>query len=159
MDKESFRRAKSFLFSDISRELQLARAHASIGGSDALQSANILPGGGNFLAALGLLCYTEFGGKLKYNAKTDSDNFTFFFNDLGPSYKAFTDSGERPYKTFRCGMVHEYNVKAPCSIAMLGQNAPCGIGRTPDGAYWFVVERYFLDLQSAFEMLGGSLFP
>ena len=59
MTRDEFVQAKAFIFSDVERELQLAKADSA-----GLQALGVTPGGGNFLAALGLLCYTEFGGKL-----------------------------------------------------------------------------------------------
>lgn len=56
------------------------------------------PGGGNLLAALGLLCYTEFAGKLRFGVKradgsdVASANFNQFFDLLGPEYQAFRGS-------------------------------------------------------------------
>jgi hypothetical protein len=73
------------MFSDIEREIQLARAHRQ-----KLQNLGVIAGGGNFLAALGLLCYTEFGGKLRFAHKRPdgsdlaSKNFNDFFDLLGP---------------------------------------------------------------------------
>src|SRR5207245_7473049 len=113
----------------------------------ALQAAGVRPGGGNFLAALGLLCYTEFGGRLKYNRPTASENFNLFFDDLGAGYKAFRKAGHNVYDIFRCGMAHEYMIKRPGAIAMLGAAAPEGIRLMSDGRFEFIVERYYLDLK------------
>ncbi len=154
MDAAEFRTAKQFIFNDIERELELARAPEA-----AVRAAGVRPGGGNFLAALGLLCYTEFGGRLKYNRPTASENFNRFFDDLGPGYKAFRLAGHNVYDIFRCGMAHEYMVKRPGSIAMLGAAVPTGIRQLPDdGRFEFIVERYYLDLKRAFEALDEQLF-
>jgi hypothetical protein len=81
-------------------------------------------GGGNFLAALGLLCYTEFGGKLRFGGKradgrdVASANFNQFFDCLGPAYQTFR-AQHNVYDLFRCGLAHEYYVKKNCTIAML----------------------------------------
>jgi hypothetical protein len=64
MTRDEFNQAKLFMFSDVDREIELAKADGN-----ALQAAGVSPGGGNFLAALGLLCFTEFGGKLKFGVK------------------------------------------------------------------------------------------
>lgn len=153
MDAAEFRAAKQFIFNDIEREIELARAS-----EPAVRAAGVRPGGGNFLAALGLLCYTEFGGRLKYNRRSASENFNRFFDDLGPGYKAFRQAGHNVYDIFRCGMAHEYMIKRPGAIAMLGAGAPVGIRQLPDGCFEFIVERYYIDLRRAFEELDRQLF-
>jgi len=159
MGKETFEQAKLFIFSDIEREMELARA--SKANESTLRSLGITPGGGNFLAALGLLCYTEFGGKLKYRKKTASENFNKFFDYLGPDYKAFRASFKRQngvYAVFRCGLAHEYYVKKSCTIAMLASGPGPGIGRDPSGRFYFVVENYCRDLKRAFDQLKVDLY-
>ena len=158
MDKVDFIHAKKFIFSDIEREMQVARADA-----DQLQRRGITPGGGNFLAALGLLCYTEFGGKLRFDRKRRdgsdiaSENFNLFFDELGPEYKSFRQQ-HNVYDIFRCGLAHEYYVKKSCTIYMFGdQNLP-GIGIDQSGKYWFIVQNYCRDLKRAFDRLEGNLF-
>lgn len=102
---------------------------------------------GNFLCALGLLTYTEVMGGHVHGVGTGSrKRFETFFSRLGPCYKAFLDSGEDPYKFYRCGMVHEYVAKGPCTVAMFDPDriADCGVGAIGDH-YHFVVERYFQD--------------
>jgi hypothetical protein len=130
MNKEDFSQAKGFIFSDIERELQLACTDPGT-----LKAIGINSGGGNFLAALGLLCYTEFAGKLKYNRKKDNgndspaENFNLFFDDLGTDYKTFRILGNDVYGIFRCGLAHEYYVKGNCTIFMLSQGSRLGIGK------------------------------
>ena len=119
MTKDEFVQAKLFIFSDLEREIRLAKAD-----KNALHALGIHPGGGNVLASLGLLCYTEFGGKLRFGVKradgTDvaSANFNQFFDLLGPAYQAFR-AQHNVYDLFRCGLAHEYYVKKRCIIAML----------------------------------------
>lgn len=159
MDKAAFEQAKLFIFSDVEREIQLARA--SQANESALRSLGITPGGGNFLAALGLLCCTEFGGKLKYRKKTASENFNRFFDYLGPDYKAFRATFKRQnevYDVFRCGLAHEYYVKKSCAIAMLASGQGPGIGRHPSGQFYFIVESYCRDLKRAFDQLEVDLY-
>lgn len=169
MDKAAFLEAKRFIYTDISREIALARCATDRTVCEMLASNDVPVGGGNFLAALGLLCYTEFAGKLKYhctryNSRTKqkedcaAENFNRFFDDMGPCYKAFRSTTD-VYRIFRCGLAHEYFVKANCTIAMLGTQYPCGIRQLPDGRYEFGVERYFLDFKSAFDCLEQILFP
>lgn len=163
MDKAAFEQAKLFIFSDVEREIQVARATQA--NESALSSLGITPGGGNFLAALGLLCYTEFGGKLKYNRKLRngrdhaSANFNLFFDDLGAEYKAFRAAGHGVYETFRCGLAHEFYVKRTCTLCMSSGEESVGIGIGSDGRYWFVVEKYYQDLRQAFDALEAYLFP
>lgn len=159
MDKATFEQAKLFIFSDVEREIQLARATQA--NESALQSLGITPGGGNFLAALGLLCYTEFGGKLKYRRKTASENFNRLFDYLGPDYRAFRASFRRQnevYDVFRCGLAHEYYVKKSCAIAMLASGPGPGIGRDSSGRFYFIVESYCRDLKRAFDQLEVDLY-
>jgi hypothetical protein len=128
----------SFIAGDIDRELVVAR-----GGGDA----------GNFLSALGLLCYTELLGGVQRGtlAKGESEkNFDSFFRTLGPAYRALQDSGLDVYRVFRCGMVHEYFVKGETTVVMLKGVEPCGIAVDQvTGRYYFVVERYFEDFLRA----------
>ena len=64
---------KGFIYFDIKREIDLARAGNS---------------GGNFLAALGLLCYTEFMGKIVLkNKESYTKQFKAFFSLMGDDYK------------------------------------------------------------------------
>ncbi len=159
MERAAFEQAKLFIFSDLEREIQLARA--SQANESVLRSLGITPGGGNFLAALGLLCYTEFGGKLKYRKKTASENFNRFFDYLGPDYKAFRAGFNRQndvYDVFRCGLAHEYYIKKSCAIAMLDSGPGPGIGRDSSGRFYFTVESYCRDLKRAFDQLEVDLY-
>lgn len=161
MNKESLLTARNFIYSDIQREISLVEATAK--DEEKLRELKIIPGGGNFLAALGLLCYTEFVGKLKYNhlikrgkrkgESIASANFNSFFDDLGDDYKKYRLSFTNPnyvYDRFRCGLAHEYFVKEFCQIAMFG-NAPTGLGSLKDGSLYFVVKKYFDDFIKAFD--------
>lgn len=158
MNRTDFIKAKKFIFSDIEREIQVARADAN-----QLQNMGITPGGGNFLAALGLLSYTEFGGKLRFGRKradgTDiaSENFNLFFDELGPTYKSFRQHNN-VYDTFRGGLVHEYYMKESCTIYMFGEQNLPGIGIDQSGRYWFIAENYCRDLKHSFDRLEEYLF-
>lgn len=158
VDEPDFAQAKEFIFSDIEREMQIARTDP-----DQLQRVGIAPGGGNFLAALGLLCYTEFGGKLRFSRKgpdgrdVASENFNLFFDDLGPPYKSFRQQ-HNVYDIFRCSLAHEYYVKKSCTIYMFGNQDLPGIGIDHSGKYWFAVQNYYRDLKQAFDRLEGCLF-
>jgi len=159
MTKDEFMQAKLFIFTDVDREIQLAKADGK-----ALLSLGVAPGGGNFLAALGLLCYTEFGGKLRFGNKHkhkhrkdySSANFNQFFDLLGPPYKAFRDK-HNVYDIFRCGLAHEFYVKKSCVISMLETGPGLGLGGE-SGRYFFVVESYCRDLRKAFDDMQVHLY-
>lgn len=126
-----------FIRSDIQREIDLARQGK---------------GGGNFLSALGLLCYTEFMGGIATGDKgTARCRFDTFFCLMGNGYRKFCKQ-VNVYKIFRCGMAHQYFAEN-CVITMLKTNEAIGIGRLPDGPYYFVVEKYFEDFMRACELL------
>jgi hypothetical protein len=158
MTKDKFLLAKELIFCDVEREIQLAKADPAN-----LQALGITPGGGNFLVALGLLCYTEFGGKLRFDEKRSngkdwaSKNFNEFFDLLGPEYKAFRTQHE-VYDLFRCGLAHEYYVKESCTIAMLEKEPGAGLRFDATGHYKFVVESYCRDLKKAFDDLQAHLY-
>jgi hypothetical protein len=161
MTRDEFIQAKTFIFVDVEREIQLAKADAAV-----LQAHGVTPGGGNFLAALGLLCYTEFGGKLRFNVtrkikgKTQdvaSANFNQFFDLLGAPYQAFR-AQHNVYDIFRCGLAHEYYVKKSCTIAMVEGTPGAGLRVDASGHYCIVVESYCRDLKKAFEGLQIHLY-
>lgn len=163
MEHSDFIQAKQFIYSDIEREIKLAHATENEENKEILNKLGV-SGGGNFLAALGLLSYTEFAGKLKYNEKKNgydfaSKNFNKFFDDLGPYYKQIRNSGVNIYSIFRCGLVHEYSVKKNCTIYMCGDKGSPGIGVDENGKYYFVVEAYFKAFKVAFELLESDLYP
>jgi hypothetical protein len=137
-----------FIEADIQREIDLARSGK---------------GGGNLLAALGLLCYTEFLGGLKRAIFAHGEarkNFDAFFQTLGPAYQELATK-VNVYDVFRCGMAHEYLVKQACTVAMLNGEVepPCGIVETSDRRYVFIVEKYFRDLMVAARALRAQLVP
>ena len=165
MQHTDFAKAKRFICMDIDREIRLAYASQRNEFKAAVQPFVIPLGGANYLAALGLLSYTEFGGKLKYNERKRngsdfaSKNFNRFFDDLGAGYKQFRASGTDVYDIFRCGLVHEYYAKANCDIYMCKKkDKPIGIGVEPCGKYYFVVETYFEDLKRALDQLEKDCF-
>jgi hypothetical protein len=157
MSREDFEQARGFIERDIGRELELARATKT-----SLESVGVTPGGGNVLSALGLVCYTEFAGKLKYGKKRkdgkdwSSENFRLFFRDLGPAYAEVAEKCEI-YDVLRCGLAHEYFVKRPCDINMFG-DVPAGVELHDDGKVVVTVEKYFKDLMVQLEELGRRLF-
>jgi hypothetical protein len=150
MDDAEFLNAVAFIKTDVERELQLARLNGRGELGTVLHS-----GGGNLLAALGLLCYTEFGGKILFGHKKKNGddhskkNFDDFFRMLGPKYAALLGVCN-VYNVFRCGLAHEYAVKEPCSIAMFSDQ-PDGIGVGPTGIHFIVVQSYFRALLAALQ--------
>ena len=112
------------------------------------------------MAALALLSYTEYGGRLKNNDFSDGNcrkNFDDFFADLGPAYKQFLAQHKKAYNSFRCGLAHEYYVKKDCVIAVRPRTQlSAGIGH--DGKqYFFIIQKYFEDFRTAFEALCAKL--
>lgn len=164
MNHREFAQAKRFIFADIEREIHLAYASDTDDYKAVASKLGIPLGGGNFLAAIGLLSYTEFAGKLKYNRKKKngrdhtSENFNLFFDDLGPDYKQFRALGVNVYDIFRCGLVHEYYVKTNCTIYICRNNHQIGIGKESGGKFFFVVETYFDDFRIAFNQLESQIF-
>ena len=162
MNRQDFLTARDFIYSDIQREINSATTSQDFIGKLRLKSLIKTSGGGNFLAALGLLSYTEFAGRLRFN-KIDrdgksiaSENFNYFFDSLGGDYKNFRTK-HNVYDIFRCGLSHEYFIKKNFTICMLSDQDCCGVGLDTRGRYYFVVERYFSDFQKAFDLLENEL--
>lgn len=130
---------KGFIYCDIKREIDLARDGKS---------------GGNFLATLGLLSYTEFMGKIVLKNKGSyTKQFKAFFRLMGEDYRRLIDDKEIDiYNIFRCGMVNSYFAN-DCDIKMLNDIYSAGIIIQPDGKYLFVVEKYFEDFMNACQRL------
>lgn len=148
-----FDQAVAYMLTDVRRELQLARS------DDAnLQAIGVTPGGGNFLAALGLLCYTEFGGRLITGTTRAAHNFNTFFDRLGPECASFRKDHD-VYDIFRCGLAHEYYVKKSCTIAMFSNPGAPAIGYDHQSSrYWFIVDSYSRALEDAFKRLRSELY-
>jgi hypothetical protein len=133
-----------FIATDIRREIHQARAGKTAG---------------NFLCALGLLCYTEVLGGVKRGTLARGQgkaNFDAFFSDLGQEYGGLLSSGVNVYEIFRCGMAHEYLIKGGAVVKMLKNSEPAGIARVP-GGYYLCVERYFEDFLAAARRLHADL--
>ncbi len=132
-----------FIRADIQREIDLAHSGDS---------------GGNFLAALGLLCYTEFmGGMITKGKGSYTKMFKSFFCMMGEEYRRLIDEKDIDvYKIFRCGMAHAYFAK-DCDIKMVDDNYPAGIIIEPDGRYLFIVEKYFEDFMNACQALHRTM--
>jgi hypothetical protein len=91
-------------------------------GQDSQESKNKgISGAGNYLCALGLLCYTEFMGGILLGSFTRDNNstrFNTFFDFLGVNYQNLRQQ-VNVYKIFRNGMAHEYFIKQNGVIYML----------------------------------------
>lgn len=102
-------------------------------------------GNANFLAALGLVTYTEvLGGLVTGNAGKNrhaSKNFRAFLPYLGKDYKTFDIKGIDIYDTVRCGLVHQYFIKGDSAIWMRA-SSPCGIIASSNGPTHFLVNVY-----------------
>lgn len=128
------------IYRDIRREIDLARSGKP---------------GGDFLAALGLLCYTEFMGNVALQGDGSyTRQFKAFFRRMGEDYARLVDSREVDvYRIFRSGIVRSY-FATDCQIRMLNDSQyPAGIMVQPDGKYLFVVEKYFEDFVTACQAL------
>jgi hypothetical protein len=167
--KADFDLAKQFITGDIQREVELARAWHDPKRKPHLEASGVQPsGGGNLLAALGLLCYTAFCGWLKFNRRkrdgspAPTQNFNAFFDTLGngTNFAAFR-AQHNVYDIFRCGMAHEYFVKRDFTISMLdGGGTNIGISHdATTGHYKFVVEVYLRHLTVALDRLERELAP
>ncbi len=155
-----------FIKGDITREIYHARRTKEA--EDRGESAGPHAGGGNYLSALGLLCYTEYLGAFKTGRRGVSErdkprpgqgekNFLAFLHSMGPAYRDFEAAirPERIYNIYRNGFAHEFSAKGNCEVAMLGP-APCGLLRSGD-VYQFVVETYFDDFMRAAQVLYDEL--
>lgn len=102
-------------------------------------------GKANFLAALGLVSYTEvLGGLVTSNlAKRGQSgaNFRAFLPYLGKDYETFETRDIDIYDTVRCGLVHQYFIKGDSTIWMQA-SAPRGIVASPQGPTYFFVNIY-----------------
>ena len=154
ISEANYLQAREFIYNDVQRELDLARISESPDDKAALVNLGVTPGGGNFLAAVGLLCYTEFaGGLITGKSKGFGQrNFETFFRAMGTAYETLLDGGLDVYDLFRCGMAHEYFAKGHITVAIRGDFAT-GLGEH-SGQLYFLVENYFNDFKKAFDKIG-----
>lgn len=114
-----------------------------------------IAGQANFLAALGLVVYSEVLGALRMGTITDEgynrEKFDAFLPLLGPLYDSVDQELKKDprypkglYQVVRCGLAHEYFVKGPAEIDRHG-NVPAGIFREPGGTRLILVAKKFLD--------------
>lgn len=164
-----------WMCTDIEREIDLARKGATAG--NALCALGLL----SYTEAMAYLLpptRVPKGGSRQH--------FDAFFCELGQPYADLINQDRiNVYDIFRCGLSHEYFVKHTCTIAMLNstpgplevkgprinegtlvERAPsellekpvdCGLGRLPNGSYYFIVEKYYQDFRAACERLHTEL--
>ena len=159
-----------FMCADIEREINWVREKNS--GGNFLCALGLLA----YTEFMGTLLHEKRKPKEWGARKT----FDAFFKELGKGYKEFLEKCN-VYDSFRCGLAHEYFVKKDCTIYMLNSPGPMkvkgnwewyqggasgivldvdierpldtGIGRAPNGNYYFVVEKYYKDFRLACENL------
>jgi hypothetical protein len=126
---------------------------------DDIQTAIL--GSANYLVALGLSIYTEnLGGLYCGDLQTGlGKHYISFINDYFPKCYTQTDNQLKAsskgdlYGIVRCGLVHEYFMKAESSVTIGGASqASCGIIYDPSKqpSLVFVVDKYFEDFKKAF---------
>lgn len=152
---------------DIAREIRLAVLSGDPSTVTRLAALG-LSGGGNLLAALGLVSYTEALGLLRlwnrrkgFYPKTE-DCFLAFFDAMhGGLYMSWrlTWEGRHPettlYETLRCGLVHEYAPKVD-SAFWIAPGDPLGLDEDK-GTLIFKVEPYFRHFGKEIEQLYTEL--
>jgi hypothetical protein len=160
MNKDLFKIARDFIVADIGREIALAKASEGWFRRQLLRLCGLEAGGGNFMAALSLLSYTEFAGRLMLSDFSDGNSrksFDEFLRNMGTGYDDLLKK-HNVYKNLRCGLAHEYFVKKSCTIAMLSSRPQPGV-QWDGPKYIFIVESYLNDFRSAIDRLATRLFP
>lgn len=165
---EYFTGVGEWMRNDIRREIELARASETPEGTSALSELGIPAGGGNLLAALGLVAYTEALGRLRvWNTPprgrygSASECFLAFFNRMaGGAYKAWWDGwsgnrGKSVYDVLRNGLVHEYSPKVDAEFWIGGGPGPGLASR--DGVLIFRVAPYFRDFCAEQQVVRSEL--
>jgi hypothetical protein len=165
-EKEEYEFMKNAIQTDIRREIQLAKRSQTEQWKSTCKEYEISEGGGNILAALGLLCYTEAFGNIFYNRNGQNNKpsprsyFEAMFDLMGGDYKIFRSDFYRKeeislFDAFRNGMAHSFGTKVDSSISMLeegSQGKGCAFSVAGDG-YKMCVETYFKHLLGAIEKL------
>lgn len=147
-----------WMVADIRRETQLARASETDDGRTALEQLGIDPGGGNLLAALGLVSYTEALGRIRrFNQHLPHDEpencFLAFFDAMAaPLYRNWRLDWEAKYsisiyEALRCGLAHEYQPKVGSAFWIGSSDDPLGLA-DDDGILTFKVDPYLRDFEA-----------
>lgn len=164
---EYFNEIGAWMKNDIKREIELARVSQTVDGRDALSALGVPGGGGNLLAALGLVAYTEALGLLRVWNTTNrrygspSECFLAFFDKMaGGAYKAWWDKwaggGGKPiYDVLRNGLVHEYRPKVDSGF-WIASGDELGLGES-DGVLIFKVAPYYRDFCAEMDVLYAQL--
>jgi hypothetical protein len=116
-------------------------------------------GRANYLAALGLVAYTEFmggliDGTLGQTGKS-KQRFYSFWRRMGPPYQSLQTQRAlvKIYSHVRSGLVHSYFISQASIVKMSigdGHGENCGLEVIePGGKVMFIVERYFADFKAA----------
>lgn len=145
-----FAQVPVWMKNDIRREIQLARVTRK---RPELMAELDRQGGGNLLAALGLVTYSEVLGLLRnWNrgrgyGRTPDECFLAFLDEMDAgNYRRFRESWEEShpgttlYEVLRCGLVHEYQPKVDSKF-WIGDGDPLGL-EDEDGFLIFKVEPY-----------------
>lgn len=163
MDTKTFFEKYVFgwMISDLEKALEASRVERDAGRD---------PYGRHFLA-LSLLQYSEFMGSLeakKYQLTTFTQQFKHFLvRWMGGAYKSIIGRND-VYWEFRGGMAHHFFVQPYCTIVLFndtthpfkvyGEEPPYevarpgdGLGITPNGNYYIVIEQYLKDFKRACE--------
>lgn len=161
---DDLRQIKGFVKADIERELQLAKV------SDTyfryvLDFLGINRGGGNMMAVLTLLDYTEFAGHTYAQIKhlTKYDPFVTGFEQMRPSdYKKLPKSPADVRTIIRNSLVHPVKGNPDIAVGMLENNFGEKYGTNAaitvkDNVWYFCVEKYYKDLMTVFEELEKEL--
>ncbi len=148
-----------WMISDIEKALDAARAERDAGRN---------PYGRHYLA-MSLLQYSEFMGSLeadKYNLTTLTQKFNHFLGHwMGGAYGGVIRQKD-VYGDLRSGLVHHFFVEPYCTIVLfndtgkpfsvLGEDPQFevsrpadGLGVSPNGNYYIVIEQYLSDFKSA----------
>ena len=97
------------------------------------------------LAALGLVAYTEFLGRIVTgnlgHKGSSRSNFRAFLPYLGSDYEDLARRGIDIYERIRCGLAHEYFIKGESTIWPQA-SAPCGIVSSLNGPTYFILSVY-----------------
>jgi hypothetical protein len=105
-------------------------------------------GKANYLAALGLVSYTEVLGGLKTGKLglrgQSKANFEAFLPYLGEDYTKAQDAIQ-VYSDIRCALVHQYFISGNSTIWTGSTDGP-GIMASSDGQIHFFVDSYLRDL-------------
>lgn len=118
-----------------------------------------IDGKANYLAALGLLAYTEFmGGLLDGTLRRPGRSkarFYAFWERMGPEYQSVRArrAQVKIYSNVRSGLVHSYFIAQNSVIKMTisdGHGECCGVEvLEPGGKVLIIVEKYFQDFKRA----------